>query len=288
MKRIIILLMLTLCVGCPFPKTEPKPVEIDGLGSLSSLSNKEIKPYELAEIIRSTTKEKTVNEADARTMLEIYRRNTDEFYNSSLRSALNDKQLGALEIKDYLTLMLRHENLRGEVQAITFDKAENLIKNRIEFANENSAAIGNNAGVLIQVFTNAYKNVIDDDESIRKKLNDINARKKVILLFAFETAASEKVNNQTLTKEEKEKAAKFLSNLREFNEQLPETEKILDANGRLINAVNATPDQLENFQNAVSGGSNSRMKDQIKARQLAEEMQKVMGETANRMGIDPK
>ena len=144
-------------------------------------------------------------------------------------------------------------------------------------------------GVAAEVKRGTKGSSVDTAQNIlEKKDTNENAWKKIALLTSFEAAANEKVSSKTSTKEEKNKAENFLKNLQDFNEQLPDSEKILDTNGRLINAANASPDRLENFQNAVSGGVNSRMKDQVKARSAALNLQESMGKTADRMGIDPK
>ncbi|MBC7795775.1 MAG: hypothetical protein H7Z37_02755 [Pyrinomonadaceae bacterium] len=145
-------------------------------------------------------------------------------------------------------------------------------------------------GVAAEVKRDTKGNNVEVAQSIIKEKNlDANAAKKIILLTAFESAATAKVNGQTpATNEEKAKAAEFLKDLRDFNDQLKDGEKILDGNGRLIVAGTAEEIQLARFQDAVSGAGNSSMKNHAQGRQIAEKLQKAMGETANRMGINPK
>ena len=104
-----------------------------------------------------------------------------------------------------------------------------------------------------------------------------------------ESAARKKITGEVpATKNEKDNATQFLNDLKNFNEQLANDEKILDTSGRLLNLVNATEKQLTRFQNAVNGKTDSYMKDQAKAQIAASNLQRAMGETADRMGIDPK
>lgn len=288
--KLTIFVLVILMGGCRqiSELTKAKPVEIDGLGLLCEVGKRELKYDELVKVVKTVTKEKFAADEDVRAMFEIYKRQTGEFYDAATIYLRSEKEIDAIDVEKYLTTLLRHENLRAEVQAVTFDESEKQLESKIEFADENSVYFGNNAGTFIKVFTDAYKTAVNDDKVWEEKAHDIYIWKKVILLKAFEAAATAEVSNANSTKEEKDKAGQFLKDLRDFNEQLPDDEKILDANGRLINATNAASDRLENFQNAVNGTVNSSMKDPAKAKLPVSRLQKAMGGTAKSMGIDAK
>ncbi|MBC7795776.1 MAG: hypothetical protein H7Z37_02760, partial [Pyrinomonadaceae bacterium] len=197
---------------------KPKPVVINGLGSLSELSKRKLDSAELAKTVQSVTKRKAVNETDALAMLEIYRNHTEDFYGGSISSGIIDEAIGTKDVENYLALMLSQKDLRRETERITFSECSKRLLER--FKSIEDAEIGSNVGAFIGVLLRAYKKVFDgeNDEQGQDKAGEINAAKKIILLTAFESAATAKVNGQTpATNEEKAKAAEFLKDLRDFN-----------------------------------------------------------------------
>jgi len=79
--KLIILLATFIFGGCQqlTNLTTPKPVTIDGLGSLQSLKDKQLDKEQLTKIVKTIVKQKRVNLEDALAMLNIYQRQTDSF-----------------------------------------------------------------------------------------------------------------------------------------------------------------------------------------------------------------
>jgi len=80
--KLIILLATFIFGGCQqlTNLTTPKPVTIDGLGSLVSLKDKQLDKEQLTKIVKTIVKQKRVNLEDALAMLNIYQRQSNDFF----------------------------------------------------------------------------------------------------------------------------------------------------------------------------------------------------------------
>jgi hypothetical protein len=89
-------------------------------------------------------------------------------------------------------------------------------------------------------------NVDDAVKQNRATLENQQAMNKISLVNVYEQGEFNLANlSKMATAEEKTKAQEFLADLRDYNESLPASAKILDANGRLVN-----PSQMSDRQRA--------------------------------------
>lgn len=79
--RLIILLATFIFGSCQQLSnlTTPKPVEIDGLGSLVSLENKSLDEEQLTKTVKTVVKQRRISLEDAEVMLDIYRQQSNDF-----------------------------------------------------------------------------------------------------------------------------------------------------------------------------------------------------------------
>jgi hypothetical protein len=142
MKIILFLISILLIGSCNLPKFEVKSVTIDGLGSLSSIKDKQLNGKQLLETVKAVNQNSRVNDEDARAMLEIYKRQTDDFMIASRRK-INDKDvLTSYEIESYLACILKHEDLRSAVNQTTQAAIVNNIVKNLRFDKSDIGEVG--------------------------------------------------------------------------------------------------------------------------------------------------
>ena len=95
-------------------------------------------------------------------------------------------------------------------------------------------ALGKGAAAVVE--GNAKGNNVDDAvKQNRATLENQQATNKISLVQVYEQGAFNRTSGtKTATADEKTKAQEFLADLKQYNESLPPTAKILDGNGRLI------------------------------------------------------
>ena len=248
-KLPIIWWLLLITIGCQqlTDMSKPKPVEIDGLGSLSSVKDKELNQEQLEKVFDSLGKLKKVNESDAESLLVIYERQLTIFRQNS---SITDTKISKSSVEHYLKLMLVNEQLDKKVAEVSWQEANKLIE-------ETAFSGGGNflVGEFIALYINAYNQTIGKDkEELRdEKYDDMQDESSIVVLVAYEKTAHEIINGKRpATAEQKMRATEFINGLKEFNEKQTPSWKLLDDNGRLINPKTATTNQRAAMQKSVS------------------------------------
>ena len=201
--------------------TTPKPVEIDGLGSLSSIKDIKLNENQLLTVIKQVIKKKRVNRDDAQAMTEIYKQNDNQFLKASGRAIDSTDILSTKDVENYLALILQHESLRDDVNQTTQIIIIKEIKNSVNFDKPENSRIGENVGNLAGSYVNAYNRAIaKNSEEKRDALDNQQGINKVNIVNGFEQAAFEETD--------KTNAEQFLNDLKEYNDSLPAKSKILD------------------------------------------------------------
>jgi hypothetical protein len=242
---VIVFCLLLLNGGCPINDlTKPKPVEIDGLGSLQANSQKSLKEEELTKIVETVVKQKRVGDEDARAMLEIYKRQMEYFVRASAFAEKSENHLEKHDVEEYLGLILQHENLREEARRVTEERIIDALAGWISFDESDEKGMSGAAASLAAAYHNAYNEAVaKDDKQLREEnFGKTHAANNASVVAAFERAARQFLGGQRqASPKQKENAEKFVEALEIYNESLPENEKILDRNGRLIDlsAANA-------------------------------------------------
>jgi hypothetical protein len=247
-----------------------QPVEIERLGSLPSLNNKDLNENDLVKVLKTVSSKQYVNNEDAAAMLEIYERNIKLFSEISSQNTA--------EAEAYLMLILKHEDLRNEAEQITYKEAIRILSQRLEFSESNSGT--NKAGEFIAVFMNAYlqddvsrfDKIQTEDFKDKKYIENQGATKRIVLR-SYEQIANGIVSGQIkASSEQKLKAIDFLKDLKIYNEELADDEKILDSNGRLLDSDTVNKNQKPNMDNVVIGLGNSNMKNEQKGVEASKQM----------------
>ncbi len=277
LKMAALLLILLISGSCrEFGESfQPKPVEIDGLGTLSSLKDKQLNDNEIWKIIESVEKLNTVSQTDAEAMALIYKNNLPDFLQISGRPSQS------IALQKYLTLILRDENLRQNVGEATDKALVERIKNSVQFGNQTTDGIGSEVGGLAGAYFNALTLSAGKDEKekesiYRKKQTDII----ILTVRGYEAAAEiQSGQNKDISPDERRNAEKFLADLKAYNESLPAGGKILDQNGRLINPAQMTGSQRQSLEAIFSGDENLARRDL--AQRMSATRDKILRETMN-------
>ena len=263
MKKVIISVLLTvifsLC-GCQYigELFNPKPVFIDGLGSLHSLENKHLNDKQLLKVIKTVNERNRVSEEDAQKMLYIFKENIEDFTLASQLAVKAKDVISSQDVISYLELILAFEQFREPIQKLISDESKRILIKRINLS-EPEKNNGNIVGQFQQTYTTAYiEVVINDKENSNRLINDFeditNANNQLLALQIIEQTSHEIINNSEINKEQRAIAQMFSEDIKTYNESLPADEKILDSNGRLIDTSSATATQ-KNTMLLLSQGS---------------------------------
>lgn len=236
-KAVALLLMLFIGSGCDSlsDSMKPKPVNVDGLGSLPALADRQLTEAELARVAEAAGEQKRVGEEDARAMAEIYKRQTKYFARASAVGERAERLLDKYDVELYLGLLLQHESLRKQIWETTATQIVASIYGWVSFEDRENGSVGS-AGNLAAAYHNAYnKTVAKDDERMRDDdYQRMQADNGAAVVTAFERAAHEFIDGgRNVTNEQKENAERFLQALKIYNNSLPANERVLN-NGRLI------------------------------------------------------
>jgi len=248
--KLIILLITFVFAGCQQLSnlTTPKPVSIGGLGSLVSLKDKSLDERQLTKLVKAVVKQKRVSVEDAKAMLNIYQRQTNSFLNASNSVNKNDEVLSMKEVEPYLMLLLQHESLRQEANLATQAAITQEVSKIAHFNDNENSGLRENVGNLAGSYVNAaVQTVAQKSEEKRAIYENQQAANKFNLIEGFEQTAVDitQGKKENILPEEGKNAEQFLADLRDYNESLPASAKILDANGRLVN-----PSQMSDRQRA--------------------------------------
>jgi hypothetical protein len=225
-----------------------KPVEIEGLGSLSALAQRDLSEKELAKTVETVAAQNRVTEEDSRAMLEIYKRQTVYFAEGSGRTLRVENILDEYDVEPYLRLLMAHEPLREELQKATIAEIIDQITGSVSFEEKEKNTVAS-AGFLAAVYHNAYgKTIAKSDEKLwEESYNKTQATNEAAVVAAFERAAHKYiVGGRGAGELQKTNARQFVEALKIYDESLP-SEKILDSGGRLVDLQNATPQQIANI-----------------------------------------
>jgi hypothetical protein len=258
--KLIILLTTFVFAGCQQLSnlTTPKPVQIDGLGSLVSLKDKSLNERQLTKIVKAVVKQNRVNLEDAKAMLNIYQRQSNDFLNASNSVNKNDEVLSMKDVEPYLMLLLQHESLRQEANLATQVAITQEVSRTAHFNDNENSGLRENAGNLAGSYVNAaVQTVAQKSEEKRAIYENQQAANKFNLIEGFEQTAVDitQGKKENILPEEGKNAEQFLADLRDYNESLPASAKILDANGRLVNPSQMSDRQKDSMED-IFGTSN--------------------------------
>ncbi len=224
---------------------KPLPVEIAGIGALSSLKDRELDEKQLTAVVKTVVEKNAVSEEDAAAAAAIYERQMPRFLDACASSQQTDGVISRADVESYLALILRHQDLQAKIGAITTDAVVKTIAEKTNFSGED-LAIGP-AGYLQATYYNAYSRTTakNDEKSRVEKYVAIGTANMLASLTASERAAQEIVNDKrkNVNDPQKKQAAEFLRDLKIYNDALPDKEKILDDGGRLLNFQKASDSQ---------------------------------------------
>lgn len=291
MRNLILILTTIAFLGCQIPKTKTNPVQINGFGFLTDISKRKIENKELVEIVKTLARNESVNDEDAEATLEIYKNRIDYFIERSGVAETSD-EAGNTSIRKYLSLMLQHENLRAKVSDITsqsvYRQAVETFEGKIEDGQVNTVPAGN----LVANYLTAFHQTVakDNREIFNKEIGrQLNAG-RINILRAYEQISVEiKENKRRASTESQTNAKLFLDNLKIYDEQLPNEEKILTANGRLI-SIDGTSETIKNrlLQLMSGGAADSGLKNKSAARQAANNVYKQISLTILDLSVTVK
>lgn len=252
-KAILLWLVLLFTAGCPSISdlSAPKPVEIDGLGSLPAISQKPLSETDLTKVVETVNKQKRINEPDARALLEIYRREIKRFVEASAFSEKTENLLERHDVEGCLALILQHENLREEARKITQERIIEALSGWIRFDENDKAGMSGAAAALAAAYYNAFNlSAAKDSEELKNQnYGATHAANNAAIVAAFERSAHEFIKGKKESSgEQKENAARFVEALKIYNDSLPAGEKILDGGGRLV-----SPLEMSAVQRARAG-----------------------------------
>jgi hypothetical protein len=200
-----------------------KPVEIEGLGSLSALARRDLSENELAKIVEIVAVQSRVTEEDARAMLEIYKRQTVYFAEGSGRALRVENILDEYDVEPYLRLLMAHEPLREELRKATIAEIIDQIIGRVSFEEKENNMVAS-AGFLAAVYHNAYgKTIAKSDEKLwEESYNKTQTTNEAAIVTAFERAAHKYIGGERGASQlQKANATQFIEALKIYNESLP-------------------------------------------------------------------
>jgi hypothetical protein len=283
MKKLMLTILLLTGMSCQFPKFEAKPVIIDGFGSLQSIKNKELSNEEFNKLLKTTSGLKRVGEEDAQSMLEILKQNAPSFSNASQNTAAEDGIIGNREVKHYLKLIMNNGNLQKPVEEIVWKEAKRMLTERADLLKPKSNA-GDFAGQFMKAYLAAFAQILEtnkDRETIfEEKKGSLSYRTNILTLKVFEEKSQQTINQNQANREERKKAEQFLQDIKTYNEAMPADEKILDANGSLVdpNAPTTSGGQRINMNRLAQGGINYH--NDIKAEEASRRIGDIVQPTA--------
>ena len=260
MKKLVLITLMCISVSCNQIKewNKPKPVKIDGLGSLSMIKNKDLSENEFNKLLKTTSKLNYVREEDADAMFEIFKQNILQFYEISKVQLKSNEKADYNDVKMYLQLIIIYEKLRQPVEETVWQKSKQILKEEANFANPKSntaTSVGNFISLYFSAFQETIINEKNVKELLEKKKGEILDKINFVSLQIFEEKAKEIIENSEAGKEQQTKAAKFLEDIKIYNQAMPADEKILDANGKLVDPFAPTTNggQRNNLVNLAQG-----------------------------------
>ena len=260
-KLTITLLFLAFTFsGCRFisQSFEPKPVNIDGLGSLQSLQDKQLTDEEFSKVIKTLGKENRVNEKDAYAMLRMFHRHIRYLFDASQLSLESEKNVGSKDVKQFLRLIFVYKEMNEPIREAIMNESRRIIEETVNFTNpENN--VGSSVGRFQQIYVEAS---IDNKnkESINDFVMVMNSDNQLMVLHAVEQAAYEKISKLSINDEQKSIVQAFIDDIRIYNDSLPANAKILDSNGRLKDTRTADIDSLRAMIRLSQGGIEDKTK----------------------------
>jgi uncharacterized protein YxeA len=284
MRNLLILFLMLASISCQFPSFQAKPVTIDGLGSLSSIKDKQLSEDEFNKLLKSTSKIKRVNEEDAKTLFEIFKLNTPRFSNASQNIEADEIIAGNQDVERYLKLIMDYEQTRKSVEEIVWREAKRILAQRVDFLNPKSNA-GGSVGQFMKAYLKAFSQTLETNKDKETIINDkegsLSYRTNILTLKVFEEKAQQTINQNQANREEKKEAEQFLQDIKTYNEAMPADEKILDANGGLVdpNAPTTNGGQRINMNRLAQGGINYH--NDIKAEEASRRIGDIVQPTAD-------
>ena len=279
--------------GCQFigESFKPKPVNIDGLGSLQSLQDRELNRKNLSKLLKATSQLKRVNQTDAQAMLNIFKKNISHFFDASQNAVTDNTNAESQDVEYYLELIMDYEQFKNPIEEIAWQESRRRLLQKIDFLNPKSNAgsvVGQFLSVYAKAFTQASGTNKNKETILEDKENVTNFQTKVLTLRVFEEKAYEKVNNSQSDKEEKNIAKQFIENIKIYNEAMPADEKILDTSGRLIdpNAPTINGGQRAALNSLALGSIDYENKPQ--AEEASRQVGNIVRPTANEIRYEVK
>jgi hypothetical protein len=115
-----------------------------------------------------------------------------------------------------------------------------------------AAFVANQAATLVNGALGGT-NVDKAREQIDDVRNSQQGRAELLVLAAYDNAARDALQNSSTTPEARQHAQAFINALLSYNQALPEAEKILDREGRLIEGGRGSGEQLRNLYVLANG-----------------------------------
>lgn len=277
MKIILFLFSMLLIGSCRFPNFGAKPIEIQGLGSLLSLKQKQLRDEEFGKLVIGISKHNRVNREDANSLLEIFKRNTPQFSNACINTTNNENYVDIGDVGNYLKLTMDYEQLRKPLEDAVMQESMRIIKAKIDFLNPESNG-GNFVGYFWNAYIYAYRETqAKNDGKNSKDLSEQEERElefkaNVMALQIFQEEAQRIIDDANSSREQKVKAESFLRDIEIYNEAMPANGKILDTNGELFNTDTAADKQLFNINRLAGGGIDDKTnpKAEVASRQVGD------------------
>lgn len=244
-----------LLAACRPPNSDSQPLVVEGLGPIERLNPSQVDYQTLPRIVEATLKAKAFNRAEANVLAEIYRANAQHFSSAAARAGGDPRVFDAEDVRAFLIKLLEHQETRETISQATRQEAARLVREHANFSRPASGQ-SSTAGHLIGVYTSAYTRAVlrDDRAAADEELHRQQGLSELLVLATYDDVARQTLDNTAgVEAAGRAQARAFRDAINAYDAALPAGEKILDANGKLLEPSKATGRQLENLQNLANG-----------------------------------
>ncbi len=274
-KLLFLFLILIANSNCQtqFNNDKSNSIPVVEIDLLKSVNIKTLVPTKLTEIVKFVVKQERVNESDAKILADIFSEHSKLFLDASNRNADSETTLTASDVGSFLTILLEHP----QSVAIIKQSIKKIILENDEQTTKTIAMQYVLAKSKTKKIDTSPQNTEVTMSDVLRKLKTTNT---LTLLQAFELDEyAIATGKKPADPEKKKKAIQFISDLKTYNNELKDDEKILDNDGRSINFGEMSEKQINSVENLFRAnietkgkkGLNERMKEMWQTLQNATE-----------------